>query len=194
MWSVFVHECGSWITTIQCSLLGSVISGGSRKWCLGRGAEETWGSAPTEGAEAEPPPLRNGKSVFVNTEMLKLVHNAPRYESWITRAKSSKPARMFQWDAVDTSPDLGGQNVLKTFEMATWRNRRTTRTELDRVCRAPTYNTIRKERRRKRRYIISEKLHNCSIKMHWNHLASGLLLGERTSVLPRFLDPVAGFT
>jgi len=25
---------------------------------------------------------------------------------------------MFQWDAVDTSPDLGGRNVLKTFEIA----------------------------------------------------------------------------
>ena len=33
---------------------------------------------------------------------------------------------MFQWDAVDTSPDLGGQNVLKTFEMAIRHNRRTT--------------------------------------------------------------------
>ena len=29
-----------------------------------------------------------------------------------------KPPRMFQWDAVYTSPDFGGQNVLKTFEMA----------------------------------------------------------------------------
>jgi len=35
---------------------------------------------------------------------------------------------MFQWDAVDTSPDLVGQNVLKTFETAIRHNRRTTRT------------------------------------------------------------------
>jgi len=40
---------------------------------------------------------------------------------------------MFQWDAVDTSPDLGGQNVLKTFEMAIRHYRRTTWTELERV-------------------------------------------------------------
>jgi len=24
---------------------------------------------------------------------------------------------MFQWDAVDTSPNLGGQNVIKTFDV-----------------------------------------------------------------------------
>ena len=36
---------------------------------------------------------------------------------------SSKPPRMFQWDAVDTVPDLGGQNVLKTFEMAIRHNK-----------------------------------------------------------------------
>ena len=38
---------------------------------------------------------------------------------------------MFRWDAVDrpTSTDLGGQNVLITFEMATRCKRRTTRTE-----------------------------------------------------------------
>jgi len=48
---------------------------------LGEGGGGGLGSAPTEGAEAEPPPLRNGKSVFVNTDMLKLVHNAQRYES-----------------------------------------------------------------------------------------------------------------
>jgi len=40
---------------------------------------------------------------------------------------------MFQWDAVDTSPDLWGQNVLKTFEMAIRHNRLTRRTELGRV-------------------------------------------------------------
>jgi len=42
---------------------------------------------------------------------------------------------MFQWDAVDTSLDWGGggQNVLKTFEIAIQHNRRTTRTELQRV-------------------------------------------------------------
>jgi len=55
------------------------------------------------------------------------------YESEITQAKSSKPPRMFQWDAVDTSPVFWGQNVLKIFEMTTRHNRRTTRTELDRV-------------------------------------------------------------
>jgi len=27
------------------------------------------------------------------------------------QVKLSKPARMFQWDTVDTSPDLMGQNV-----------------------------------------------------------------------------------
>jgi len=37
---------------------------------------------------------------------------------------------MFHWNAVDTSPDLGGQNVLKTFEMAIRHKRQTTRTEL----------------------------------------------------------------
>jgi len=48
------------------------------------------------------------------------VHNVQHYESEITQAKSSKPSRMLQWYAVDrpTSLDLGGQNVLKTFEMA----------------------------------------------------------------------------
>jgi len=41
---------------------------------------------------------------------------------------------MFQWDAVDTGPDLGGsQNVLKTFEMAIRHNSRTTRSKLERV-------------------------------------------------------------
>ena len=35
---------------------------------------------------------------------------------------------MFQWDA-DTSPDSGGQNVLKTFEMANQHDRQTTRTK-----------------------------------------------------------------
>ena len=40
---------------------------------------------------------------------------------------------MFQWNAVDTSPDLGGQNVLTTLEMAIRHNRRTKRTELERV-------------------------------------------------------------
>jgi len=35
------------------------------------------------------------------------------------------------WDADDTSPDLGGQNVLKTSEMAIRHNRRTARTELE---------------------------------------------------------------
>jgi len=40
---------------------------------------------------------------------------------------------MFQWDAVDNSPDLVSQNVLKTFERAIGHNRWTTRTELERV-------------------------------------------------------------
>jgi len=35
------------------------------------------------------------------------------------------------WDAVDASPKLGGQNVLKTFAMAIQHNRRPTRTELE---------------------------------------------------------------
>jgi len=34
------------------------------------------------------------------------------------------------WDAVDTSPDLAGQNVVKTFEMAIRRNTRTTETKV----------------------------------------------------------------
>ena len=38
---------------------------------------------------------------------------------------------MFQWDAVDTSPDLGSRHILKTFEMAIRHIRRTTRTELE---------------------------------------------------------------
>ena len=38
---------------------------------------------------------------------------------------------MFQWDAVDTGPDLGDHNVLETFEMAIRHKRRTTRTELE---------------------------------------------------------------
>jgi len=32
-------------------------------------------------------------------------------------AKSSKPAWMFQWDAVDTGPDFGSQNSLKPIKM-----------------------------------------------------------------------------
>ena len=48
--------------------------------------------------------------------------------------KSSKPARIFQWDAVDASPDIWDQNVpQKTFEMVIRHNGRTTRTELERV-------------------------------------------------------------
>jgi len=42
-------------------------------------------------------------------------------------AKSSKLPRMFQWDAVDTSPDLGGVKLAIRF------NEQTARTELDRV-------------------------------------------------------------
>jgi len=38
---------------------------------------------------------------------------------------------MFQWDAVDTSPDLWGQNVLKAFELAARPTTRTTRSELE---------------------------------------------------------------
>ena len=48
----------------------------------------------------------------------------------VTDAKLSKPQRMFQWDAVDTSPDLRAQNVVETFETAIRHNRRTTRTQL----------------------------------------------------------------
>jgi len=66
------------------------------------------------------------------------------YESEITHVKSSRPPRMFHWDAVDTSPDLRGQNVLKTFEMMAIRhNRRTTRTELERVFCRWTYFHLR---------------------------------------------------
>jgi len=61
------------------------------------------------------------------------VHNVQTYESEITHAKSSKRPEMFQWDAVDTSPDLAGRNVLKTSEMAIPHDVLTTRTELKRV-------------------------------------------------------------
>jgi len=37
---------------------------------------------------------------------------------------------MFQWDAVDSSPDLGAQSVLKIFELAVRYNRQTARAEL----------------------------------------------------------------
>jgi len=37
---------------------------------------------------------------------------------------------MFQWDAVDSSPELGGQSVLKIFELAVRYNRQTARAEL----------------------------------------------------------------
>ena len=67
------------------------------------------------------------------------MHNVERHESEITHAKSSKPPGMFQWDFVDTSPDLAGQNVRKTFEMAGRHSRRTTRTELERVFRRWIY-------------------------------------------------------
>jgi len=50
----------------------------------------------------------------------KLVHSVQPYESSDAHGKSSKPARMFQWDAAATS----GQNVLKTFEMAIRHSRR----------------------------------------------------------------------
>jgi len=58
-------------------------------------------------------PMCNGKGVFVNTKTVfgKSVHNVRPHGSEITHAKASKPPRMFRWDAVDTSPDLGGQNV-----------------------------------------------------------------------------------
>ena len=39
---------------------------------------------------------------------------------------------VFQWDASDATFDLGGQNVLRTFEMAIRHYRRTTRTERER--------------------------------------------------------------
>ena len=63
------------------------------------------------------------------------MHSVQPYESEITHEKSSKAPRMFQCDAVDTSPDLWarGQNVPQNFDMAIWHNRRTTRTELERV-------------------------------------------------------------
>jgi len=59
------------------------------------------------------------------------VHNE-FYEFYITHTKSFKPPTLFQWDAVDISRDLLGQNVLKIFELATRHNKRTTRTELER--------------------------------------------------------------
>jgi len=37
------------------------------------------------------------------------------------------------WGVIDTSPDFGGQNVLKTFEIAIRLNERPTRTGLERV-------------------------------------------------------------
>jgi len=52
---------------------------------------------------------------------------------------------MCQWDAVDTSPDLGGQNILKTFKIAMRCKRRTTRTELERVFRRWLYFHLRSE-------------------------------------------------
>ena len=67
------------------------------------------------------------------------MHNVQRHESEITHAKSSKPPGMFQWDAVDTSPDLAGRNVRKTFEMAIPHDGQTTRTELERVFRRWIY-------------------------------------------------------
>jgi len=67
------------------------------------------------------------------------MHNVQRHESEITHAKSSKRPEMFQWDAVDTSPDLAGRNVLKTFEMAIPHDGLTTRTELERVFRRWIY-------------------------------------------------------
>ena len=75
--------------------------------------------------------------------MQTLLHNRQHYVSKITHAKLSKPARMFQWDAVDTNPDLVGQNVLKTFKMAIQHNRRTTRTELERVLCRWIYSHLR---------------------------------------------------
>jgi len=67
------------------------------------GAKGIWGCAHSGGAAAEP----------------------------LLGGVASKPPRTSQWDAVDTSPDLKSQNVLKTFEMAIRNNRRTTRTELE---------------------------------------------------------------
>jgi len=51
----------------------------------------------------------NGKTVFVNAKIKQLVHNVKPYKSEIMHAKSSKPSRMFQCDAVDTNPDLGAK-------------------------------------------------------------------------------------
>jgi len=36
------------------------------------------------------------------------------------RAKSSKPARMFQWNAVDTSPDLARGGVKMAWKLSKW--------------------------------------------------------------------------
>jgi len=54
-----------------------------------------------------------------------------------------KPPEMFQWDVVDTSPDLRGKNVLKTFEVAIRHDRRATRSELERVLCRWTYFHLR---------------------------------------------------
>jgi len=58
--------------------------------------------------------------------------------------------QVFQWDSVDAIPiyGLGGQNDLKTFEMAIRHKRQTTRTELERVfCRLIFGRVIRKIKR-----------------------------------------------
>ena len=52
---------------------------------------------------------------------------------------------MFQWDAVGISSGLWGQSVLETFEMAIRRNRRKTRTQLERVsCRWIYFTHVQK--------------------------------------------------
>ena len=73
----------------------------------------------------------NGKSVFREYQSVKI--SAFTYESQITHAKLPKPSKMFQRDAVDTSPDLGGQNVIRACETVIRYNRWTTRTETERA-------------------------------------------------------------
>jgi len=49
------------------------------------------------------------------------------------------------WDAIDISPDLGGQNLLKTFKMAIRHNTWLTGRELERVFCCWIYFALRSE-------------------------------------------------
>jgi len=62
----------------------------------------------------------------------KIVHNI---QCWVLNyaCEIIQASKDIQSDAVVTSPDLGGQNVFKTFKMAIRQNRRTTSTELNKI-------------------------------------------------------------